>query len=84
MEHRTVIVIAHRLSTIRRADKIVVLESGRIAEAGSHDALVARAESTGACMNCSTRKQERKSRRSRQNTTTEDSNLTRIRVPSEA
>ena len=41
MEHRTVIVIAHRLSTIRRADKIVVLEAGRIAEAGSHDALVA-------------------------------------------
>ena len=32
MEHRTVIVIAHRLSTIRRADKIVVLEKGRIRE----------------------------------------------------
>ena len=30
MEHRTVIVIAHRLSTVRRADKIVVLERGRI------------------------------------------------------
>lgn len=41
MEHRTVIVIAHRLSTIRRADKIVVLEAGRIAEQGSHDELVA-------------------------------------------
>jgi subfamily B ATP-binding cassette protein MsbA len=41
MEHRTVIVIAHRLSTIRRADKIVVLEAGRIAEEGSHDKLVA-------------------------------------------
>ena len=37
---RTVFVIAHRLSTVRAADQIVVLEHGRIAQRGSHDALM--------------------------------------------
>jgi subfamily B ATP-binding cassette protein MsbA len=40
MQDRTSIVIAHRLSTIRRADKIVVMEKGRIIETGSHAELL--------------------------------------------
>lgn len=37
---RTLIVIAHRLSTVKRADKIIVLENGRIAEEGQHEELL--------------------------------------------
>ena len=42
MEGKTVVAIAHRLSTIAQMDRIIVLEDGRIAEEGSHSALLAR------------------------------------------
>jgi ABC-type multidrug transport system fused ATPase/permease subunit len=41
VQARTVLVIAHRLSTVRRADKIIVMEQGRIIESGSHEELIA-------------------------------------------
>ncbi len=40
MVDRTTLVIAHRLATVRKADRIIVLDEGKIAEQGTHDALV--------------------------------------------
>jgi subfamily B ATP-binding cassette protein MsbA len=42
MQGRTTIVIAHRLTTVHRADKIVVMDRGRVVDAGTHDELMAR------------------------------------------
>ena len=41
MKNRTSIIISHRISTVKDADNIVVLESGKIAEQGTHTDLVA-------------------------------------------
>jgi len=39
-QNKTVVIVAHRLSTVRHADQVIVLEKGKIVEAGSHDKLV--------------------------------------------
>lgn len=47
-KEKTIIMIAHRLKTVRKADQILVIEKGRIAEQGTHDVLLQKMVSTAA------------------------------------
>jgi len=49
---KTALLISHRFSTVRMADRIVVLENGKIADQGSRDHLLSLAAGTQACSKC--------------------------------
>ena len=59
--NRTVLVIAHRLSTVRRADRIIVLDQGKIAEQGSHTELLQQQGIYAGLIAADLREQERQS-----------------------
>jgi ATP-binding cassette subfamily B protein len=42
IRQRTAVVISHRISTARQADRVIVIDEGRIVDTGTHDELVAR------------------------------------------
>jgi subfamily B ATP-binding cassette protein MsbA len=42
MANRTTLIIAHRLSTVEKADRILVMDAGRVVESGTHQELLAR------------------------------------------
>ena len=44
MKNRTIIIVTHRVSTVRDADRIIVIDNGRIQDVGSHMALIERNE----------------------------------------
>jgi subfamily B ATP-binding cassette protein HlyB/CyaB len=48
---RTVLIIAHRLSAVRHADRIIVMDKGKLAEAGSHEELMSRSQGIYAHLN---------------------------------